>query len=135
MPALLRSNRGQLIDLATLQTAGDTKHYYVEVLREPDGEVTLAFLVATASGLQPAVTVDGSTLTLLVAQSGNEGWTGKTIELTRPKSSQAEGVIFRGRLPEAVQGLELTAVIPKLRIGGQRLHARFTMPVPGDGEQ
>jgi hypothetical protein len=135
MPEMSGSNPGQLIDIGTLQTARETKRYALQLRREPDGDLTLAFLVCTDSGFQPATALEGSVLTLLVTEEGKASWSSHAIELKRAPPGQPEQVLFRGRLPEAVRELELTAVIPRLRIAGQRLHARFTMSVyPHDQE-
>jgi hypothetical protein len=126
---------GQWIDLGTLQTARETRRYALHLRRETDGNLTLAFLVSTDSGFQPATTLEGSVLTLLVTEEGKATWSSHTIELKRAPPGQPEQVWFRGRLPEAARELELTAVIPRLRIAGQRFHARFTMSVcPRDQE-
>jgi hypothetical protein len=129
------SNHGQLIDLGILQTASEIKRYSLELLREPNGELRLTFLVATDSGFQPATTLEGSVLTLLVTEKGKESWSAHFVELTRLPAGQSQHVVFLGRLPEVVRPLELTAVIPRLRIAGQRLHARFTMSIPAEGEE
>jgi hypothetical protein len=127
--------QGQWIDLGTLQTARETKRYALQLQREPDGNLTLAFLVSTDSGFQPATDLEGAELTLLVTEKGKASWSSHAIDLNRAPPSQPEQAWFRGRLPEAVRTLELTAVIPRLRIAGQRLHARFTMSVyPRDQE-
>jgi hypothetical protein len=134
-PVPLGVHQGQWIDLGTLQTARETKRYALQLQREPDGNLTLAFLVSTDSGFQPATDLEGAELTLLVTEKGKASWSSHAIELNRAPPSQPEQVWFRGRLPEAVRTLELTAVIPRLRIAGQRLHARFTMSVhPSDQE-
>ncbi len=117
-----------LIDLGSLQTGGTVSRYYLDAVREPGGQLRLAFLAATDEGIPCTVTLEAATLTLVVAQRGREGWLSKTIELTRHRSSEAQRVVFGGRLPEVVREFDLTAVIPRLRIGGQRLHARFTLP-------
>lgn len=129
------STDGQLIEIGTLQTGRDKAHYYLAVRREPGGHLRLTFLVAADAGLQPATALEGSVLTLLVAEKGRENFSSQTIELRREDPQQPEGVVFAGQLPEAVQQLALTAVIPRLRIGGQRLHARFTLPVAADGQE
>jgi hypothetical protein len=127
--------QGQWIDLGTLQTARETRRYALHLRREPDGNLTLAFLVSTDSGFEPATALEGSELTLLVTEKDKASWSSSFIELKRAPPGQPEQVWFRGRLPEAVRALELTAVIPRLRIAGQRLHARFTMSVcPRDQE-
>jgi hypothetical protein len=57
--------QGQWIDLGTLQTARETKRYALQLQREPEGNLTLAFLVSTDSGFQPATDLEGAELTLL----------------------------------------------------------------------
>jgi hypothetical protein len=134
-PQAWSAQPGQWIDLGTLQTARETKRYALHLTREPEGKLTLVFLASTASGFQPATTLEGSVLTLLVTEKGKESWTSHAIELRRSPAHEGAQVMFQGRLPEPVRALELTAVIPRLRIAGQRLHARFTMSVnPPDPE-
>jgi len=127
--------QGQRIKVATLQTASETRHYFLEVQRQSNDTLELTFLVATDSGFEPATALEGSVLTLLVGRKGRESWSRNQLELTRVTAAPAEQVVFRGQLPETVGRFELTAVIPRVRIGGQKLHLRFTLPVAPDAEE
>ncbi|MBC8355445.1 MAG: hypothetical protein H8E66_25995 [Planctomycetes bacterium] len=125
---------GRIVSIGHSHHAGGETHFHAEVMPIVDGRITFHVLAENAEGKSEDYRVEATEIVAYVDRLDKEST--RADEVVFRSAGEDGGSTFSAEVPEPfLDSRELFVVVPKIKLGGERLNFSFTASISDRAEQ